>query len=438
MSGYNQDILKEYVPALVYTMYDGYYIYSPFKNTLPAENSGGTYNNGEKISDFKPYIHYSMRYTKGTDLDVVITYTLDNYITVQGIVNGKGVNRSGYLIDGITTTGGGVQYRTINIDKENMLKECVGYDNSGNSITKSYVKINGVKYYQDEIDKTKWYTVLNGKQYDKQVINTDSYLEKDANDVEYNISAITYYREAYDFTNWIRTSVLKNLSTENAVDEDGNSLRDKFGNMKIFDGDNDNPIEEPNSNFNQHRLAVIRYTIEKNLSIAIANYNNYGGTTKANFAMPKLQEYEWEKLMDNICMISFLQGLNIGGKIYNGYSVVANTKNKEVVTEDSIYMVTNDETYHDVKEQNLTNVTQGVLNIDFERNLIIKEDGTMQYFFPRPELGSYDSIVTQNKVKTTENIYKYLNGLSGGGNLAKLYYTALGRERKAMYRPENM
>ena len=25
-------VMKEYVPAIVYTMYDGYYIYSPFKN----------------------------------------------------------------------------------------------------------------------------------------------------------------------------------------------------------------------------------------------------------------------------------------------------------------------------------------------------------------------------------------------------------------------
>ena len=29
LSGYNKDVLKTYVPALVYTMYDGFYIYSP-------------------------------------------------------------------------------------------------------------------------------------------------------------------------------------------------------------------------------------------------------------------------------------------------------------------------------------------------------------------------------------------------------------------------
>ena len=34
MVGYNQDILQEYVPAVVYTLYDGYYIYTPFTNYI--------------------------------------------------------------------------------------------------------------------------------------------------------------------------------------------------------------------------------------------------------------------------------------------------------------------------------------------------------------------------------------------------------------------
>ena len=71
-------------------------------------------------------------------------------------------------------------------------------------------------------------------------------------------------------------------------------------------------------------MSVIRYSIERNLSIAIANYNNYSGVT-TNFQMPELKENEWEKILNNISIISFLQGLNIGGKIYNGYSIITNT-----------------------------------------------------------------------------------------------------------------
>ena len=52
--------------------------------------------------------------------------------------------------------------------------------------------------------------------------------------------------------------------------------------------------------------------------------------------MPKLKESDWDKIMDNVSVISFLQGINIGGKVYNGYSIITNTKNEDVVMEDSI------------------------------------------------------------------------------------------------------
>ena len=89
MSGYNSDVLKEYVPALVFTLYDGYYIYSPYTNTLTdtVVSDDSKYKDGEKISGLQPYIYYSCRYKyKDSDLelDIVITYSLDNYITIQG------------------------------------------------------------------------------------------------------------------------------------------------------------------------------------------------------------------------------------------------------------------------------------------------------------------------------------------------------------------
>ena len=32
LNGYTEEELNNYIPALVYTMYDGFYIYSPYKN----------------------------------------------------------------------------------------------------------------------------------------------------------------------------------------------------------------------------------------------------------------------------------------------------------------------------------------------------------------------------------------------------------------------
>ena len=66
-SGYSQEELKEYIPAILYTMYDGYYIYGEYYN-----DTIGDYQYG-----LKPYIYYSCRYKRGND-DFIVNYTLDN------------------------------------------------------------------------------------------------------------------------------------------------------------------------------------------------------------------------------------------------------------------------------------------------------------------------------------------------------------------------
>ena len=201
----------------------------------------------------------------------------------------------------------------------------------------------------------------------------------------------------------------------------------------IFDFDNSKGIEAEDSNFNTHRVDVIKYSIEKNLSVAISNYNNYSGVT-VDFQMPKLKDTDWDKIMDNISIISFLQGMSIGGKVYNGYSIINNTKNMDVVTEDSIYIKTSDNVFHRLTEEGLeqkTNGAVGVLNTDIERRTgeitgATEASGTTIYYYPKEGTLSYDSIVTQNKIISKSDVKDT--------NLLGIYYTALGRERYCMYR----
>ncbi len=475
MAGYNQDILKEYVPALVYTMYDGYYIYSPYTNTLDTTNKDSTqeadsvildnsddnqatYKHGQKISGIKPYIYYSCRYVQNNGNDFIITYSLDNYITIQGQINNKWVFDYGYLLDNITNTDG-IKYRGVTIDLNDQVEEYV-YDPDEEDASKALkklpcIKLNGVKYYKD--DSNEWFSILNGKKYKQDSFTANT------------TAAIQYYKDAYNFKqkilnkNWtdidrnrhndgygigeLKTSNAKDdtIQAENDTDRE-RKIKEKFGDYKIFDFGDYNTgksIENPNSNFNQHRLAVIRYSIEKNLSIAIANYNHYSSTTSANFLMPALKENEWEEIINNVSIISFLQGLNIGGKIYNGYSIVTNNKNQEVVKEDSIYILTGDNQYHRPNDKDLvnsTNIKGGVLNIDLERKSNTASDGQPIYFIPRgdrltyPVTGCYESIVTQTKVEPTDNLYQYMEDKR---TLATAYYTALGRERYGMYKTNN-
>lgn len=440
LSGYNKDILQTYVPALVYTMYDGYYIYSPFTNKLQPEDEGESYKNGDKISDLKPYIHYSARYKK-SGIDVVITYSLDNYITVKGTINDKGVNKAGYLLNNITEdASGNVQYRGVNIPTEKLTQTNSEFINNNDTVATegiyTYNKINGVKYYTKDNGNT-WFSILNGTKYEQQ--NTKYKLDNNAGQM--------YYEDAKEFTDWVQNN-LSSLTSMDAIDEEGNKLAQNsntkisslFNNSnKIFELQRgDTSIEDPNSNFNEHRSAVIRYSIEKNLSIAIANYNNYSNVT-TNFQMPTLTEEDWEKILNNVSVISFLQGLNIGGKIYNGYSIVTNTKTEEVVNTDSIYIIADGE-YHRATDSDLQskNITGAFMNVDFERKSVTNNDKT-SYFYPHWETGCYNSIVTQSKTNDLADyngsIYKYME--AQGGKLAQVYYTALGRERYGMYRTNN-
>ena len=439
MAGYNSEVLQEYVPALVFTLYDGFYIYSPFENTLDDEiqkslenNPNATYKGTETITGLKPYIYYSCRYVKG-NIDVIITYSLDNYITVQGIdKNGKAINDAGYLLDNVNYNASGeLTYRGIKIENEPVLTEYVG------NRKYEYIKINGVKYYYDS-GTDQWFTLSNGKiKYEAET----SKFQRDHNNMGY-----LYYKEALDFKNRIIDYGLDGLEASNAVDINGQPLENpvdengatvydfRSSGGKIFKWDG---IEKPDSEFNNHRLAVIRYVIESNLTVALANYNNYR-TGSYEFRMPKLSEEDWTKILNNVSLISFLQGLSIGGKIYNGYSVINNNKNEEVVTEDSIYIVEDknvaNSTYHRVTHTNLIlkDNSIGVFNIDFEKKALRTETATL-YYSPQIDLGCYTCYVAQTNVNDYDNIYDYLD-IAGNQTLAKIYYTALGRERYSMYK----
>lgn len=435
LNEYKADTIKEYVPAIVYTLYDGYYIYSPYKNYTEGINvnqDSSSPKKNEFIQGLKPYVYYSCRYKMGNDSDFVITYTLDSYITIQGKIHGNSVNKSGYLLDNI----GNNTYRGVTISTSEKLSENVINPENGKTENLNYIQENGVKYY---LTGNKVFSIVNGKRV--YINDVASYKNK----IEKNNSAINYYKKAKEFTNWVRgDSVLSKLTFGNAVDENGDAIKDKggnsvnglSGNTKVFD--NNTSIEDSNSNFNEHRTAVIRYSIQKNLATAISNFNNYSSSSN-EFQMPNLSEEDWYSLINNVSCISFLQGLSIGGKIYNGYAVVNNNKTQEFVAEEAIYMIDNNKYYHRPSEIGLNNQSGliGYFNVDFEKKMFTLNNQQSAYAYPHNELGSYSSIITQTNVDSEfyNNIHKNTwNEKNKNSNLLKAYYTALGRERYSMYR----
>lgn len=489
MYGYGKEVLQNYVPAVVYTLYDGYYIYSAYDNKLDPEDTfddKATYQNGETIYGLKPYIYYSCRYKPNTSSDFTITYSLDSYITIQGEINGEPINESGYLLSSVTRRGdhGGnfiYNYNGVDILEENNLAQNVYIegDTTGNVISIEdngvsykvgsineypYRKINGVKYYKDNSNNV--FAIINNVKYNQNEIEPES--------ITNNKNAIKYYEDAYNFKEFIKDNdVLRNLRVSDAVDSNGKKYTEYgednpyYNYGKIFEelfntGRDDTFIEDSNSNFNAHKLQVIKNSIESNLIVAISNYNRVS-TSDVNFQMPKLEEYEWEQITQKVSMITFLQGLNIGGKIYNGQAIISNNLNEDYVSEDAIYIALGNE-YYKVNDNillentvNIDNAT-GIFNVDFERRTgqaiyvrpETKPDGSIGtykvedkiYYYPRNELASYSSIVDANNTNNEKSISEYVEDLAKSPDikkqkLAQKYYTALARERYGMYRVTN-
>ena len=523
-TGYRSEVMKEYVPTIVFTMYDGYYAYSPFTNTLTelkdGNNSGdetdqsSTYDSSYSQNDkqqegLKPYVYYTCRYKFGTNNDFSITYTLDNYITIQGVINGEYVYDYGYLYSIATSpnNNGGIfksnekyLYGQVQFEENESeeLKEYVPSDKGDSELSEySYVKINGQKYYLDEdhyedegdgtffcgpgvyakkssgifyIDTDGKRNYSQTKQYSKANDSEMIVLKQYIKAIKKNKSAYQYYKEAYNFSKAVlseneRTDKLgnthgsgynlKKLLSANAVNynkkESNITSLSEYGNINIFEDNVGNGvyIESSSSNFNQHRKAVIRNVIETNLSAAISSFSS---SKSSNFLMPKISETDWETIENDVCAISFLQGMSIGGKRYNGYAVVANTLTKEYVDENDIYIIKNDDTYCKVNDGTIKNNTKGenelgyypgVWKLDFEQKqgIYVNTSGAENtiYYNPKANLGSYTSIMGGSNVNSMEgmDMYKYIETVEDA-KLKRAYLYALGRERWGSYNVNNI
>lgn len=503
-TGYRSEVMKEYVPAIVFTMYDGYYIHSPFNNILtevPNDSYDPSYSEDGKIEEgLKPYVYYSCRYVREPKDDFIITYTLDNYITIQGMVNGKYIYDYGYLYSIANETNEeGIYkrdehtyfYNGVEI-KENdteELKEFVG------ETEYSYVKINGKKYYLDEnkytergtneiiengerfkqsagiffIDEngTKNYSQTKGYSQDNTAEENNEFL-KYYKAIKKNKSAYEYYKHAYEFSKAVLENPvsgykdkagtdinsgygLSDLKVSNAYiwnhpASDATSIQE-YGDFNIFDETSNAKIQNETSNFNQHRKTIIRYVVETNLATSISSFSSNAKTT---FIMPKISEEDWETIENDVCAISFLQGMSIGAKKYNGYSVVANTLTKEYIDENDIYILAESngtDIYCKVNDKeilpggsnsikNNLGYYPGAWKINFEQKQDASSGTDTIYYNPINYLGSYTSIMGGSSINQIgTDMYTYV---SDKNNLKKIYYMALGRERWGSYNVNNI
>lgn len=440
MSGATQSKILPYIPAIVYTLYDGYYIYSPTKQPKVLTDPDGVYVKvgdvgvredaaGKYLYDYdlikntpdkstlskskisneedygkilyfaedtngkigknitcvtnpeiayqttsyilKSYIPYSMKYKKGEpsidkEYDVIINYTLDNYITVYGTIDGVYYSKSGYLIDIDRVSDISIKLDELSIDDIDDLvksKDDISLRVDGLEITSSNENSAMSEHYTG-------------------VMLSD------------NKSAVAYYLKAYMFSNWVKENLIdinpttdilndsKNLQQGFSIKQSGENLKDDaklfwdYTEESIFKTNNDWNIENSNSNFYEHKRKVIKNSIQYSLNQAMATYNQ--GQGDEYYQMPILSEPEWDKLLSNVSVLAFMQGLPCGLKTYSNYALVTSTNNEIMANLEDIYYVPvkssanildNDFTGDDIWDLNEGKI--GVLN-SAERNMLDK------------------------------------------------------------------
>lgn len=489
---YSTNDLQMYVPALLYTLYDGYYIYSSYDNVYSTTGAdedekvqitldGNNFQNG-----LKPYVYYSAKYKLRNGNIIVVNYTLDNEITVYGDFGGKDgyVTKSGYLInpDLVTNVNTGsktLTYDGITIEPEELTEHLITIEDQTTGATKSddyrYIFYQNKKVYQDHDDGG---NLLYNDDGSPKIFWYDNYMKTYVNDAEIreyakncnmlSTSAFDYYYEAQEFSEWVRDNLGDITQADTIRSEDGITtigsdteyLSENTGNEKIFYADKDNDPMLSSSAFNNHRIAVIRKSIETNLGTVIANYRS---TSLYNYAMPVMSDEDWYKILNNVSLVSFLQGMSIGYRMYNNYAVITNNINKEVVTAENVYIVaknkdTNSREYHKPGcEDLIQGIRNGTMEIvgaypiaSFQRQTVrISEADERHYYLQAcngDELtGCYNCIVNATADYNTDDIidgtiehYEDENNIIYDSNditeIRKSYLTALARERYDLYK----
>ena len=395
-SGSGKNTILPYVPAVVYTLYDGYYIYSPMPNTtVEKDNNGDETVKTTYEHTLKPYVYYTARYYKNNGTDFIVNYSLDNYIVVYGNINGTYYSKAGYL---------------TYIDK---------YDNIDLSSKNAKEYYEASKEFMDWVNTTKLLDIT-VQDMVVEVNGTDIKTAKDLNDAK---------NQYYEFKN----------NTE-----------------KIFAITEENDPEVKTSAFCEHKNAIIKKSIQSNLNLAINNYTKQseGMGTTYDFKLPILSETEWEKVLSNVSIISFLQGLKVGLKTYNNYMIVSSTGNRQYVDPEDLYFVTAEMVddkdnpgkkkikeigtyYHRIncpllaeeiqKQKDNPDLTvEGYVNLDFKGTYTEKDkDGTEinKYVYNHTALACYECIVS-SKVGGLiyDNTDKDID--SNGANRGRKYATS--------------
>ena len=161
--------------------------------------------------------------------------------------------------------------------------------------------------------------------------------------------------------------------------------------------------------------------------------------------MPVLDALDWEAITNKVTMVTFMQGMIVGNKVFNDYSVVSSDKNKQLVDVNEIYYFNTDSSssaeYHRLDCPKLVKKESEALGYDkikgykaIEYDVYKSKDnnGDIKYEFGE-EINGYRSNLTGGLTACYECIVggNYTpDNLTNRYNLLFAQYEAIGREQK--------
>lgn len=338
----------------------------------------------------------------------------------------------------------------------------------------SYKSVSVLVEQNGELTYKKIYQVLNGRDKgnwyiglkedpkkisevgpDKQIIDTeikgDKRKEFEFTAIYRDYSAVSYYVEAYAFTNWIgkrlggevtQTRVKFNEETKKYESERVViKTETREGRQKgIFEIDAENDMEKENSLIVEHKREIMIDSINSNLNLSISNYSR---NSPNDYRLPVLQASDWDQIFKNISMIAFFQGVPIGLKTYNNYAITTSTQNRDYVDPDEIFFSSNATNYHrayctKLKLEDIEEMYRGYRSVEYTLRTYEKEEGNIYYYqhtkqsvtSKNSDLACYSCIINKENYERIDEKGTLTGDLKTIRDIqAKAYKEALARER---------
>jgi len=156
---------------------------------------------------------------------------------------------------------------------------------------------------------------------------------------------------------------------------------------KIFDVESKDP-ESEDSVIVRHKREIIKQTLISNLSQSITSYSR---NSEGEYKLPVLTETDWDNVLRNVSIITFVQNIPIGMKYYNNYAIATSTGNKEYTNPDEIYLTSSSDTYYHLpycSHFNANDSIMGYKNIDYVIQSYEGEDETNNYYYKHSNIAN--------------------------------------------------